>query len=38
MGVEACSRKLRPGGVFTDVKSAYDPDALRAAGARPWRL
>jgi UDP-N-acetyl-D-galactosamine dehydrogenase len=38
MGVEGLLRKLRPGGVFTDVKSAYDPDALRAAGARPWRL
>lgn len=30
--------KLAPGGVFTDVKSAYDEDALSAAGARVWRL
>jgi UDP-N-acetyl-D-galactosamine dehydrogenase len=38
MGVEGMLRKLRSGGVFTDVKSAYDLAALRAAGARPWRL
>lgn len=30
--------KLKPGGVFTDVKSAYDPVAIRAAGYRLWRL
>lgn len=30
--------KLKPGGVFTDVKSAYDPAAIRAAGYRLWRL
>ena len=30
--------KLRPGGVFADVKCAYDAAALRAAGARVWRL
>ncbi|MCS6785560.1 MAG: nucleotide sugar dehydrogenase [Thiobacillaceae bacterium] len=29
---------LRPGGVFTDVKSAYDPATIRAAGFRLWRL
>jgi UDP-N-acetyl-D-galactosamine dehydrogenase len=38
MGVEGLLRKLVPGGVFADVKSAYDPQALQAAGARPWRL
>lgn len=30
--------KLRPGGVFVDVKSAYDPLGIRAAGFRLWRL
>ncbi|CAL95806.1 nucleotide sugar dehydrogenase [Azoarcus olearius] len=30
--------KLKPGGVFVDVKSAYDPAELTAAGARLWRL
>jgi UDP-N-acetyl-D-galactosamine dehydrogenase len=30
--------RLRKGGAFTDVKSAYDPDAVRAAGFTLWRL
>ncbi|MEW5769186.1 MAG: nucleotide sugar dehydrogenase [Pseudomonadota bacterium] len=30
--------RLKKGGVFTDVKSAYDPAAVRAAGATLWRL
>ncbi len=30
--------KLKAGGVFTDVKSAYDPVAIRAAGYDLWRL
>ena len=30
--------KLKPGGVFTDVKSAYDPAAVQAAGYQLWRL
>jgi UDP-N-acetyl-D-galactosamine dehydrogenase len=30
--------KLRQGGVFSDVKSAYDPVALKAAGYTLWRL
>ena len=38
MGVGALVARLRPGGVFADVKCAYDRDALRAAGARVWRL
>jgi len=29
---------LKPGGVFIDVKSAYDPAALAAAELRVWRL
>ncbi len=30
--------KLKQGGVFTDVKSAYDPAAIQAAGFKFWRL
>ena len=30
--------KLLPGGIFTDVKSCYDADALTEAGAGVWRL
>lgn len=30
--------RLAPGGVFVDVKSAFDAHALRAGGARLWRL
>jgi UDP-N-acetyl-D-galactosamine dehydrogenase len=29
---------LKPGGVFIDVKSAYDAAAIKAAGATGWRL
>ncbi|ATE59091.1 nucleotide sugar dehydrogenase [Thauera sinica] len=36
--VAALLEKLAPGGVFSDVKSAYDKAALKAAGARVWRL
>ena len=35
--VELTSR-LRKGGVFTDVKSAYDQAAIKAAGFKLWRL
>ena len=31
-------QKLAPGGVFADVKSAYDQAVLKAAGAKVWRL
>jgi UDP-N-acetyl-D-glucosamine/UDP-N-acetyl-D-galactosamine dehydrogenase len=30
--------KLKPGGVFMDVKSAYDPAAIQTAGYKLWRL
>ena len=30
--------KLKPGGLFVDVKSAYDPAAIKAAGYSLWRL
>ncbi|WP_374404389.1 nucleotide sugar dehydrogenase [Niveibacterium sp.] len=38
MGVAQLIAKLLPGGVFTDVKSAYAPTEVEAAGARLWRL
>jgi UDP-N-acetyl-D-galactosamine dehydrogenase len=30
--------RLRPGGVFVDVKSVYDPAQITAAGFKVWRL
>lgn len=30
--------KIRPGGVFVDVKSAYDAAAISTAGCKVWRL
>ena len=30
--------RLQPGGIFVDVKAAYDAAAIRAAGKRVWRL
>ena len=38
MPLTELTSKLRPGGVFTDVKSAYDQAAIRAAGYKLWRL
>jgi UDP-N-acetyl-D-glucosamine/UDP-N-acetyl-D-galactosamine dehydrogenase len=38
MGLEAILGKLEPRGVFTDVKSAYDRNALQAKGHVVWRL
>ena len=38
LGVGKLCEKLVPNGVFTDVKSFYDPAALAAAGAKVWRL
>ena len=29
---------LRPGGIFVDVKSSFDPDAIKAVGHSVWRL
>lgn len=37
-GLERILEKLQPGGVFCDVKSAYDKDALRQRGYQVWRL
>jgi UDP-N-acetyl-D-glucosamine/UDP-N-acetyl-D-galactosamine dehydrogenase len=30
--------KLKPGGVFIDIKSTYSPEAIKAAGFALWRL
>ena len=38
MGIDALLAKLRPAGVFADVKSSYDPRVLRARGITVWRL
>ena len=35
---DALLDKLVPGGVFADVKSAYDPERVRKAGHTLWRL
>ncbi|MBT9538277.1 nucleotide sugar dehydrogenase [Thiobacillus sp.] len=38
MSLAELTSRLRKGGVFTDVKSAYDPAAIKAAGFNLWRL
>ena len=38
MGIGALAEKIVAGGVFTDVKSFYDPAQLQAAGLSVWRL
>ncbi len=38
MGVDALLSRLREGGVFTDVKSAFDRKALEEKGVQVWRL
>ncbi len=38
MGYAELTAKLNKGGVFTDVKSAYDPAAVKGAGYTLWRL
>ena len=38
VGLAPFLAKLLPGGVFTDVKSVYDADAVRNAGHTLWRL
>ena len=37
-GIAKLAEKLKPGGIFADVKCAFDPAAVRATGARLWRL
>jgi UDP-N-acetyl-D-galactosamine dehydrogenase len=38
IGVDELARKVIRGGVFVDVKAAFDADALRGAGLKVWRL
>jgi UDP-N-acetyl-D-galactosamine dehydrogenase len=38
MPIEKLVALLKPRGVFTDVKSAYDPSRIREAGHMVWRL
>lgn len=38
MGLDTILSKLQPGGIFADVKCAYDPATITASGARLWRL
>jgi UDP-N-acetyl-D-glucosamine/UDP-N-acetyl-D-galactosamine dehydrogenase len=38
MSLKKLTGKLKPGGVFVDVKSAYDPKAVEKAGFRLWRV
>jgi len=38
MSLAELTAKLKQGGVFTDVKSAYDQEAIKAAGFKLWRL
>ena len=38
LSAEDLCRKMVKGGVFVDVKSAYDAQALKVAGVRVWRL
>jgi UDP-N-acetyl-D-galactosamine dehydrogenase len=37
-GLAALCALLRPGGLFADVKSQFDPQAIRSAGCALWRL
>ncbi len=38
LGAKSMAARLQPGGLFVDVKSAYDPAALGAEGVSVWRL
>jgi len=38
MGLPKLTSKLAPGGIFSDVKCAFDQRALKAAGYGVWRL
>jgi UDP-N-acetyl-D-glucosamine/UDP-N-acetyl-D-galactosamine dehydrogenase len=38
MSMPTIATKLKKGGVFTDVKSSFDPKALEGAGFKVWRL
>mgnify|MGYP005842060481 FL=1 len=38
LGLEDLGRKMVKGGVFIDVKAAFDPKVFEAAGYKVWRL
>jgi len=38
LSIEDLGRKMVKGGAFIDVKAAFDPEAIQAAGYRLWRL
>lgn len=38
LSLEDFGKKLIKGGAFIDVKAAFDPEALKSAGYRVWRL
>jgi UDP-N-acetyl-D-galactosamine dehydrogenase len=38
MSIADFSTKIKAGGAFIDVKSAFDPASLKAGGFRVWRL
>jgi UDP-N-acetyl-D-galactosamine dehydrogenase len=38
MSLKKLTGKLKPKGVFVDVKSAYDPKAIGKLGFRLWRV
>jgi UDP-N-acetyl-D-galactosamine dehydrogenase len=38
LSVPQITEKMQPNGIFVDVKSAFDTQALAAAGLRVWRL
>ncbi len=38
MGITALAERVVPGGLFADVKCAYGPSDVSAAGLRLWRL
>lgn len=38
MDIEVILERIQPKGVFADVKSAYDPDAIESRGHALWRL
>jgi UDP-N-acetyl-D-glucosamine/UDP-N-acetyl-D-galactosamine dehydrogenase len=38
LSIEDMGRKLIKGGAFIDVKAAFDPASIKAAGYKLWRL
>ena len=38
MGINTLLKKLKPGGIFVDIKSAYPSKNIVAAGFKIWRL